>query len=147
MVILRSIAITLCVSGTCGLLFWSLDYSFIKAFTLSTIIQFIGFWMFNSIMQHVRQVKMTELENQRIAEYTKQSINVECSYCKSNNLIPLHVNGDNDFKCVNCGKENAVYVGITVTQKTNPMNVDSLAVNTLNPDEQAAIDSISTNGI
>lgn len=145
--ILRSVAITLCVSGVGGLICWSLGYNFIKVFVLITAIQFAGFWLFNSIMQHIKQVQMTKLENERIAEYTKQSVTAECAYCKTPNLIPLRMNTSNDFDCTNCGKQNAVYIGVTVTQKTNPMNVDSLAINTLNPDEKQALEHFERDGI
>ena len=89
---------------------------------------------------------MTQLENERIAEYTKQSVTAECAYCKTSNMIPLRVDKDNDFNCTNCNKPNAVYIGITVTQKTNPMNVDSLAINTFNPDERSAIEYFDRDG-
>jgi len=145
--ILRSLAITLSVSGTCALVGWSLDYDFWRVFALVTAIQFVSFWLFNSVLQHIKQVKMTQLENERIAEYTKQSITAECAYCKTANLIPLRVDSDNDFECTNCSKPNAVYIGITVTQKTNPMNVDSLAINTLNPDERSAIEYFDRDGV
>lgn len=145
--ILRSLATTLSVSGTCALVGWSLDYDFWRIFALITAIQFVSFWVFNSILQHIKQVKMTQLENERIAEYTKQSITAECAYCKTSNMIPLRVNNDNDFDCTNCNKPNAVYIGITVTQKTNPMNVDSLAINTLNPDERSAIEYLDRDGV
>lgn len=145
--ILRSIAITLCVSGVCTVVCWSLGYNAYKTFALVTAFQIGGFWVYNSIMQHVTQIRMTQLENERIAEFTKQSISAECAYCKTNNLIPLRMDADNDFDCINCKKPNAVYIGITVTQKTNPMNADQLAVNTLNPDELSAIESLKNDGI
>ena len=138
--IIRSLAITLSVSILGTVVCWSLGYNVYKSFALITAIQFGSFWILNSITQHFKQVKMTQLENERIAEYTKQSINAECAYCKTMNMIPLRMDHDNDFDCTNCNKPNAVYVGITVTQKTNPMNVDSLAINTLNPDEAKAIE-------
>lgn len=141
--ILRSLGITFCVSGIGALIGWSIDHNPLKIFILLTSIQFVGFWILNTVTGHFRQIKMTRLENERIAEYTKQSIQAECAYCKTLNLIPLRMDLDNDFNCTNCNKPNAVYIGVTVTQKTNPMSVDSLAINTLNPDEQAAIDHIN----
>ena len=145
--ILKSILITFSVSGVGALIGWSIDYNPIKIFILFTSIQFIGFWILNTVTGHLRQVKMTKLENERIAEYTKQSVQAECAYCKTMNLIPLRMDIDNDFNCTNCNKPNAVYIGVTVTQKTNPVSADALAINTLNPDEQAAIDHINRDRI
>jgi hypothetical protein len=145
--ILKSILITFSVSGVGALIGWSIDYNPIKIFILFTSIQFIGFWILNTVTGHLRQVKMTKLENERIAEYTKQSVQAECAYCKTMNLIPLRMDIDNDFNCTNCNKPNAVYIGVTVTQKTNPVSADPLAINTLNPDEQAAIDHINRDRI
>ena len=141
--ILRSVFITACVSACVSGVFWWSGSNFANVFVTCTLIQFGVFWMFNTIIQHVTQMKMTKLENERISEYSKQSIQANCAYCATDNLIPLRLNQDNDFTCTNCGKTNAVYVGVTVTQKTTPMNMNSLDINTLNPDEQAAIDQIN----
>lgn len=143
--IVRSIAITATVSSAVGGIFWALDGNFWKPFVLATVIQFVIFWMFTTVMDRISLFKQKQIENDRIAEFSKQSIEAECSYCKTLNLIPLQMDRDNDFDCTNCGKPNAVYIGVTVTQKTTPLNVSSLAINTLNPDEQSAIDKI-TNG-
>lgn len=140
--ILRSIAITVIVASVVGLVFWSISGEFLKPFILTTITQFVLFWIFNTCSSYMYELKATALENERIAEFTKQGIEVGCSYCRSVNLIPVRFDEDNDFTCMNCDKENAVYIGITVTQKTTPLNVTPITVNTLDPAEQQAIDQI-----
>ena len=140
----RSLLITGVVSGIIGTTFWSLDQGFLKPFVLSIILQFIGFWIFNTISQRIFSIKERQLENERIAEFSKQGVEVDCAYCKTTNLVPVRFDVDNDFECVNCGKPNAIYIGVTVTQKTTPLNVSPLMINTLNPDEQNAIDKLSS---
>lgn len=143
-ILIRSLLITGAVSGIVGTTFWSLDQGFLKPFVLSIILQFIGFWIFNTISQRIFSIKERQLENERIAEFSKQGVEVDCAYCKTTNLVPVRFDVDNDFECVNCGKPNAIYIGVTVTQKTTPLNVSPLMINTLNPDEQNAIDKLSS---
>jgi uncharacterized membrane protein YeaQ/YmgE (transglycosylase-associated protein family) len=142
-ILFRSLLITGAIAGIVGSTFWSLDQGFLKPFILTIIIQFVGFWMFNTISQHIYNIKQKQLENERIAEFTKQGVEVECAYCKTTNLVPVRFDLDNDFECVNCEKPNAIYIGVTVTQKTTPLNVSPLMINTLNPDEQRAIAGMS----
>ncbi|MBP01547.1 MAG: hypothetical protein CMM25_01885 [Rhodospirillaceae bacterium] len=143
-ILIRSLLITGAVSGIVGTTFWSLDQGFLKPFVLSIILQFIGFWIFNTISQRIFSIKERQLENERIAEFSKQGVEVDCAYCKTTNLVPVRFDVDNDFECINCGKPNAIYIGVTVTQKTTPLNVSPLMINTLNPDEQNAIDKLSS---
>jgi hypothetical protein len=142
LVILRSISITLLISLVVGLIFWSTGGNFSRAFTLAIVIQFAVFWVYNTLSEKYFNLKQRQLDNERIKEFTKQGLEVECSYCKTVNLVPVRFDVDNDFSCTNCGKPNAIYIGVTVTQKTSPLNMSPLLINTLNPDEQQAIDRI-----
>ena len=140
---IKSLTITVSVSLVVGVLFWSSGHDYVKPIILTLVGQFAGFWLFNTWIRKQHIIKTGQLENERIKEFSKQAVEVECSYCKTSNLIPVRFDIDNDFNCSNCGKPNAVYVGVTVTQKTTPLNVSPLMVNTLNPDEQQAIDTLS----
>lgn len=142
--ILRSLVITLVISSVVSVVFWSTGGDYIKPFVLTTVVQFAGFWLINIMLRNKHMIESKHLENERIKEFSKQGVDVECSYCKTTNLVPVRFDIDNDFECVNCGKPNAVYVGVTVTQKTTPLNVSPLMINTLNPDEQQAIDKLDT---
>lgn len=143
-IIIRSLAITLVISSVVSVVFWSTGSDYIKPFVLTTVIQFAGFWLINSWLRNKHMIESKHLENERIKEFSKQGVEVECSYCKATNLVPVRFDIDNDFECINCSKPNAVYVGVTVTQKTTPLNVSPLMINTLNPDEQQAIDRLDT---
>ena len=140
---IKSLTITVSVSLIVGVLFWSLGHDYVKPVVLTMVGQFVGFWLFNTWLRKQHIVQNSKIENERIKEFTKQAVEVECSYCKTVNLIPVRFDIDNDFNCTNCNKPNAVYVGVTVTQKTTPLNVNPLMINTLNPDEQQAIDALS----
>jgi len=142
--IFRSLAITLAISFIVSLVFWSTGYDYIKPFILTTVGQFTIFWLINNWLRNKHLIENKQLENERIKEFSKQGVEVECSYCKTPNLIPVRFDTDNDFECVNCEKHNAVYIGVTVTQKTTPLNVSPLMINTLNPDEQHAINKLDT---
>ena len=141
---IKSLIITVSVSLAIGVLSWASGHDYIKPAILALVGQFVLFWLFNSWLRKQHITQTNKLENERIKEFTKQAVEVECSYCKTTNLIPVRFDIDNDFNCTNCNKPNAVYVGVTVTQKTTPLNVSPLMINTLNPDEQQAIDTLST---
>lgn len=143
--ILRSLVITSIISSTVSAVVWTAGIEFWKPFVVMTVFQFVGFWLFNSYNQYNFKLKQTKLDNERIAEFSKQSLEAECAYCKTVNLVPVRFDVENDFSCINCNKPNAVYIGVTVTQKTTPMNVSPLLVNTVNTDEQRAIDQLRAN--
>lgn len=141
--VFRSLGITLSISLVVSTVYWSIGENYVKPFILTTVGQFVVFWLINTWIRSRQLTQNKQLENERIKQFNSQGVEVECSYCKTSNLIPVRFDIDNDFECLNCGKPNAVYIGVTVTQKTSPLNVNPLMINTVNNDEQAAIDKLS----
>lgn len=140
--ILRSLAITFCISAAIAYTATLSNYSFWLFFTCSTAIQFVFHWSVGYIMNIVATLRNKQLENQRIAEFSKQSVNVNCAYCRQTNTVPVRFESYNDFTCENCGKPNAIYVNLTVTQKTTPLNVKPVNINTVDEEEQVIISQI-----
>jgi len=142
LLILRSLMITCSIATVVATVFWSTGGDFYRAFILTIAIQIGVSWIYASISNRYFNIKQQQIDNERIKEFTKQGIDVECAYCKTPNLIPVRFDDDNDFTCINCDKENATYINVTITQKAAPLNMSPLLVNTLNANEQQAIDRL-----
>ena len=141
MSIIRSLLITMCVSGMLASVCWSSGFDFWKSFMIVTIIQVFLSWCVKTTLTYMHNYRDKQMNLEFIREYSKQSVVVGCSYCSVENTAPVRFDRDNDFVCINCGKENALYVNITATQKTTPYTNGKFLVNTMNDDEQRAIDS------
>ena len=82
----------------------------------------------------------------RIKEYSKQGIDTECAFCTAPQFVPIRFDIDNEFDCTECGKSSALYVTVTSAQKTNPLDVSPLRVNTIISEELEAREKIQQNG-
>ena len=67
-------------------------------------------------------------ETKRIEAYAQQGVDAACAYCNDMNYIPIRMDDDNTFDCGSCGKTNAVYIDVTVAQKTDIINKQNLSV-------------------
>lgn len=119
-------AIVAALSGALGLLLF--ETSFLKVFSVVFLIQIIIAYFWNSLTQTLRMNKAETEETKRIELYAQQGVDAECAYCKVTNFIPLRMDEDNDFDCVSCSKTNSVYIDVTVAQKTQIIDKESLSV-------------------
>ena len=85
-------------------------------------------FIWNSIITHITSIKLAREETQRLELYSQQGVDADCAYCKKMNFIPVRMDEVNDFVCDSCGKSNSVYIDITVAQKTDIIDRDSLSV-------------------
>jgi len=143
--ILKSLAITGTVAALFGILLWSIGYDPVKVIVFTFIGQLIFFYFFNTIIQSNISIKQTRLENERIAEFSKQGTTVPCAYCNTNNFIPIRFDVDNNFPCTSCEKVNSVYINITTTQVTTPMEATPLAVQAYIQSKEEAIEKLKFN--
>ena len=144
--IIRSLLVTIVISLAISLAFYFMGSDPKKIFIISfAAIMVVGFllgqWSTTKMI-----IKNKQLENERIIEFTKQGVSVECSYCSEVNFVPIRFDIKNEFDCNKCGKKNAIYLDIITTQITNPIQSARLQIQTINSDEQSAIDKIQTNG-
>ncbi len=121
---------------------YTFDLDLLRTIVGTILAQFIFFMLYNNWMKR-RAENLLEVElTTRIQEYTKQGVDLECAYCKAPNYVPIRMDEDNDFVCEECNKTNAVYISLTTAQKTQPINMLPLSVNTLIADELEAKESI-----
>lgn len=130
--ILQSLAITMVISLSISTCVWYLlNYNFYKWLVGVTVLQFVTFAVMNNLKEYYQKIVFERETTARIKEFTKQGVTVSCTYCGSNNFVPIRMDQDNDFTCDNCGKTNGVYVNITAAQKTQMIENSKLNVSTL----------------
>lgn len=140
--IFKSLSITALVTLIVSTLLWSIGYPFYTVFIFTFIGQLMFFYMFNTVLQYIVMLKNKKLENNRIKEFTMQGVDLNCAHCSSTNLAPLRFDQDNIFSCLNCGKDNSVYINITVAQSSSPLEINSLTTQAIIKEKEAALDSL-----
>lgn len=117
--IIRSIIITVIISSIIALLF--LNHFWI-AFAITTAIQIILFYIVNTI----RDVSLYRLENQRIAEYSKQGMLLKCPcHVQNEEFVPIYLNEPNEYNCGACNKPVSVKIEATTLAATIPIDIDN----------------------
>jgi len=128
--ILRSIVIVIFISLSLAGVMFGLGFSFMKTFAIvfcgQLLFTFIGY----QIVEPISMLRNKQLENERIKEFSKQGVEIECASCNMPVIIPIRFDRSNNFTCDNCGAENSVYINITAAQKTTPMDINPLSINT-----------------
>jgi transposase-like protein len=133
-IVVSLLATSLVALTFAGVISYVFEYNFVRAFVLLCIIQFVGFYIYNSIVQTILRIRIEQEQTKQAEYFTKQGVDVTCAHCNSMNYIPVSMEQDNEFSCTSCGKENAVYIDITVAQKTDIIDKQSLTINSYNKD-------------
>lgn len=86
-------------------------FSFLKLFVCFSIGQIIIYNLYKKILE----IKIENIKNERIKEYSKQGMEVNCP-CHLNipMFVPITLNQKNSFKCGECKKN----VSVDITAKT-----------------------------
>lgn len=127
--ILFSLTVTTTLSIFVSLLgYYVFNYDTLKGFIVVFITQLICSYVYRSFIQTLERNSMRVEETKRIEAYTQQGVDAACAYCNDMNYIPIRMDDDNTFDCESCGKTNAVYIDVTVAQKTDIINKQNLSV-------------------
>lgn len=110
--LIRSLTLTAFVSTLIATtLHLSVGYSFVASFLISTVVQFVLFFTVGSVLDFFNEIKMKQINTMRLAELSKQSMEVECPCHKKNReIVPIVLNAKNTYKCTACNKTNSVYI-------------------------------------
>jgi phage FluMu protein Com len=129
--ILISIAITVVVAiGAASASAYVFEYNYMKSFVVVMLIQIVGFYLWNSLLQMIIKFRMEREQTIRIQQYNEQGMEIKCAHCNSLNFIPIKVNEDNQFTCIQCAKDNSVYIDVTVAPKTDVSDRDNKSIST-----------------
>jgi len=140
--IVKSIIATAVVSGLISFILHFLGFDILKTFTISAIVLIIVGFIYGQFIDTYITLNLKRIENERIKEFTKQGLDVECAYCGENNFVPIRLAEKNEFTCTSCAKVNSVYIEVLTTQTTTPLQGNPLHKHTLNQDKQDALDSL-----
>jgi len=117
--ILKSLFTVGLVSGVIGYIgFKTTSASFIEIFTISTIIQFIFFYFYNSILSYVTRMKLEKENLDTIKLINTNNVLIECEACKKVNNVRVDLSTQNGFVCEHCKSENILEIEYKTIIKT-----------------------------
>tara|TARA_R110000772_G_scaffold258300_1_gene375465 strand:+ start:118 stop:492 length:375 start_codon:yes stop_codon:yes gene_type:complete len=114
-----SLVLTICISTLFSLIF--ID-NFKVVFAITTILQFIGFYIFNNIYENLLKKRAIELSIEFEKERSKNVVTINCP-CSENNqqTIQMTFNEDTIYECSKCKKEIRASNNISTLMTTVPM--------------------------
>ena len=101
-------------------MFFSKDFTEgIKYFLAISLIQIIFYQIYLKILSlYIERIKLD-----KIKEYSKQGVEVSCPCYRENKVfIPIRLNGNNDYKCLECNKNVSENVDIKTFLATEPLD-------------------------
>ena len=123
--LIRPLAILIVVSSSIAFFLLQFNINFWATFLAATVGQFAVWEIVRYIIKVKTATKAAEMEIQILEELGKQTINVPCAACRKVNLVPIRLDINNSFDCIECGKENAVYIEVESAQVTTPLGENS----------------------
>ena len=104
--IVRSLLITLFASVGITLVFYLFGgFNPVKTFIIIITSLFVVGFLLGQISDTLASVNNKKLENDRIKEFSKQGVSIDCAYCGEQNFIPIRFDIKNEFDCNNCNKK------------------------------------------
>lgn len=133
----------MCVVSALGAgAFYAAGYSPIAGFVGVFTTQVIIFNIARYVRDGYVSVQMKELQVREIESFEKQGMDLSCAHCKAESYVPIRFDEQNEFTCEHCGKQNSIYVNVTVARETTALNMDSITKRLLIDDEERVKDSI-----
>jgi len=117
--ILKSIFTVGVVSSTIAyIVYKSSSKSFVEIFIIATILQFIFFYFYNSIITYITRVKLESKNLETIQLMNTNNVLIECSSCKKMNNVRVVLSERNEFACDHCKTENILDIQYNTITKT-----------------------------
>jgi hypothetical protein len=119
------IFIFLIISTAMALPFTKNLVDFSKYFLVSSVLQVLLVRIYSNIVQFF----IEKLKNERMKEYSKQGMEVTCPcYKEKKFLLPIKLQEDNAFSCVECNKDFSVDISARSFLQTNPIDIEKADV-------------------
>ena len=117
--ILKSLFTVGVVSSTISyIVYKSSSKSFVEIFIIATILQFIFFYFYNSIITYITRVKLESKNLETIQLMNTNNVLIECSSCKKMNNVRVVLSERNEFACDHCKTENILDIQYNTITKT-----------------------------
>lgn len=119
--LVKSIAITATISGIAGAASYYAGYSFIFIAVIAFLVQFISFFLFNTVLEYKAAKDMRNFSLKEAELVMKNTMTVECASCKKENTVIVRTNQENRFICGHCNTKNSVYLYAETAIVTEPL--------------------------
>ena len=126
LIVLLSLGITTLISTVFALGFYLYTGKFLAPFCIITALQFFFFVIANTILKKRDVDRMTRYEIDALEKLSKFSVNLQCSYCKLSNTVPITLNKENRFTCNSCKQVNGIKMQFFTTQITTPIETNPI---------------------
>ena len=114
-----SISLTISVSTIIGLIFKN---NFWLVFTLASLIQILGFLLFQQIYSNKLTRKFEEIRTVQIKESTRNLVEVNCPCDEEHKqVVDFRFDRKNVYKCEKCGKNFTAMVTLNTMLTTDPI--------------------------
>lgn len=123
--LLLTVVVSVVIASASHLIY---DTEILRVAGAAFLIQIIGFYLWNTLLQVLIKNKLEQEQTERIRVYEKQGVTANCAYCDKPNYVPIRMDESNSFNCEHCDKTNSLYIDITVAQKTDILDRDILSI-------------------
>jgi len=90
-------------------------------FFVATFLQIITYNIYRQILQYFA----LKYENERLSELSKQGVEVVCPCARGmKHLIPIQLDADNSYTCLDCNKNVNVKLEVNTYLETVPIDTD-----------------------
>lgn len=103
---------------------------YISTFLVTFALIFILGILSNSWIQHLRVIRIGQLDYRMKDLENQQSVEVSCSACKERNIVPVKLRDRNTFNCKNCNKSNLIIFQFATALVTEPIIIPQIGANT-----------------
>jgi len=125
--LLKSLIITLTVSGSVAYFLTFTGISFLPSFIFFTVAQFLFFYFYGEYINKKNLETIIKAETNIFKEKQKQTSTVICP-CdrKIETNIPLNLNSQNFYTCPGCDKKITVFIETKTALSTEPVDINNL---------------------
>lgn len=117
--ILKSLFIVCIVSASVGYIgAEATSRTFAELFLISTILQFLFFWFYNSILSYVTRVRLEKDNLETLKLINTNNVIIECGACKKVNTVRVNLSKENGFECEHCKTGNILNIEYKTIVKT-----------------------------
>jgi hypothetical protein len=118
---LRAVIILFITSGTVSYLFSTDVKSFLGWMICLSFLQIIFYNVWNTVLNVINEKNQIDI----LKEYSKQGCNVKCPCDKAiDNFIPIRLNEDNSYRCLDCNKNVRVDLEVKTFLQTEPVKLE-----------------------
>ena len=118
-----SVFLTVCVSTILGLIFKN---NFWYIFTLASIVQIVGFLLFQRIYTNNLVLKAENIKISQLKEANRNLVEVSCPCDEENKqTVDFRFDQKNIYKCNKCGKNFTAVANLNTILTTDPIYFDN----------------------